>query len=120
MVAPSAAIGVRFRMKLLYRSSIVALIAAACFAQALSRAEAFRRARDWAALGRRMFFDPALSASGKMSCATCHDPKFAYGPSNGLAAARGGRDGRQWGHRAVPSLRYLQSVPAFTEHYFDA
>ena len=107
-------------MKLLYRSSIVALIAAACFAQALSRAEAFRRARDLAALGRRMFFDPALSASGKMSCATCHDPKFAYGPSDGLAVARGGRDGKQWGHRAVPSLRYLQAVPAFTEHYFDA
>lgn len=55
-----------------------------------------------------------------MSCATCHDPKFAYGPSDGLAVARGGRDGKQWGHRAVPSLRYLQTVPAFTEHYFDA
>ncbi|HKD09023.1 MAG TPA: cytochrome c peroxidase [Bryobacteraceae bacterium] len=107
-------------MKLLYRSAVVLAIAAACFAQALSRAEAYRRAHDLSALGKRMFFDPSLSASGTMSCATCHDPKFAYGPSNGLAAARGGRDGRQWGHRAVPSLRYLQSVPAFTEHYFDA
>ncbi len=25
-----------------------------------------------------------------------------------------------WGLRAVPSLRYLQVVPQFTEHYFDA
>src|SRR5262245_16563409 len=27
-------------------------------------------------LGRRLFFDASLSASGKMSCATCHDPHF--------------------------------------------
>ena len=27
---------------------------------------------------------------------------------------------QQWGRRAVPSLKYLQSVPQFTEHYFDA
>ena len=27
------------------------------------------------ALGRQLFADPALSASGKIACATCHDPK---------------------------------------------
>jgi cytochrome c peroxidase len=107
-------------MKILYRSVAVVLIAAACFAQSLSRADAYRRARDLAALGKRMFFDPSLSAAGKISCATCHDPKFAFGPSEAASVARGGRDGYQWGHRAVPSLRYLQSTPAFTEHYFDA
>jgi cytochrome c peroxidase len=120
MAAASAASGIGFRMKLLYRSGVVVLLSAACFAQALSRAEAYRRARDLAGLGRAMFFDPSLSASGKISCATCHDPKFAYGPSEASAVAQGGRDGRQRGHRAVPSLRYLQSAPAFTEHYFDA
>jgi cytochrome c peroxidase len=26
------------------------------------------------ALGRELFFDPALSASGKLSSASCHDP----------------------------------------------
>jgi cytochrome c peroxidase len=31
----------------------------------------------------------------------------------------GGTDMHQPGHRAVPSLRYLQSTPQFTEHYFD-
>jgi cytochrome c peroxidase len=31
------------------------------------------------ALGRRLFFDPALSGSGNMSCATCHDPAKAWG-----------------------------------------
>src|SRR5262252_8827881 len=33
-------------------------------------------------LGRALFFDRSLSASGQMSCATCHDPAFAYGPPN--------------------------------------
>jgi cytochrome c peroxidase len=70
-------------------------------------------------LGRTLFFDPKLSASGKMSCATCHDPKHAFGPPNDLAVQQGGRDGRSHGLRAVPSLMYGQNVPPFTEHYFD-
>jgi cytochrome c peroxidase len=71
------------------------------------------------AIGRALFFDPALSASGKISCATCHDPKHSYGPPNGLAVQRGGGNGRGFGLRAVPSLMYAQNVPSFTEHYFD-
>lgn len=69
-----------------------------------------------AALGKRLFFDQSLSASGKMSCATCHDPDHAYGPPNGLAVQLGGADLRQPGTRAVPSLRYLQFTPKFTRH----
>jgi cytochrome c peroxidase len=69
-----------------------------------------------AALGKRLFFDPSLSASGKMSCATCHDPDHAYGPPNDLAVQLGGGDLRQPGTRAVPSLRYLQFTPKFTRH----
>lgn len=30
------------------------------------------------ALGRKLFFDPRLSASGRMSCATCHVPAEAF------------------------------------------
>ena len=93
--------------------------AASGFAQELSRPEAFRRARELSELGRQMFFDARLSASGKVSCATCHDPRFAYGPPNGLPVQRGGKDMRQRGFRAAPSLRYLQAAPAFTEHYYD-
>jgi cytochrome c peroxidase len=29
-------------------------------------------------LGRRLFFDPRLSASGSFACATCHDPAQAF------------------------------------------
>jgi cytochrome c peroxidase len=71
------------------------------------------------ALGRELFSDPALSASGKISCASCHDPKHAFGPPNDLPVQRGGGDGRSFGVRAVPSLKYTQNVPPFTEHFID-
>jgi cytochrome c peroxidase len=71
------------------------------------------------ALGRALFSDPALSASGKMACSSCHDPKHAFGPPNDLPVQRGGGDGRSFGVRAVPSLKYTQNVPPFTEHYID-
>ena len=70
-------------------------------------------------IGRALFFDQSLSASGKMACASCHDPARAFGPPNGSPVQRGGRDGRRLGVRAVPSLTYTQNIPPFTEHYFD-
>jgi cytochrome c peroxidase len=30
------------------------------------------------ALGRRLYYDPALSADNTVSCATCHDPRFGF------------------------------------------
>jgi cytochrome c peroxidase len=70
-----------------------------------------------AALGKRLFFDPALSASGRMSCATCHDPAHAYAPPNGLAVQLGGADLKQAGTRAVPSLMYKQRTQAYSDLY---
>jgi cytochrome c peroxidase len=70
-------------------------------------------------VGRKLFFDPGLSASGTMSCATCHDPRFAYGPPNARSVQLGGVDGKQAGLRAVPSLRYLTALPPFAEHHFE-
>lgn len=68
-----------------------------------------------AALGKKIFSDHDLSASGKMACATCHDPRYAYGPPNGLAVQYGGPDLKSPGYRAVPSLRYiLNYVPVWT------
>jgi len=71
------------------------------------------------AIGRELFADPALSASGKIACAGCHDPKHAFGPANDLPVQRGGGDGRSAGVRAVPSLMYTQNVPPFTQHFID-
>ena len=67
-----------------------------------------------AELGRKLFFDPSLSASGKQSCATCHSPAHAYGPPNDAAVQTGGPDMRRFGVRAVPSLRYLEHNPTFS------
>ncbi|MBC3863537.1 cytochrome-c peroxidase [Undibacterium jejuense] len=71
-----------------------------------------------ASLGKQLFFDATLSASGKMSCATCHEPDHAYAPSNNLAVQLGGSDMQQPGTRAVPSLRYLAFTPKFTRHFY--
>jgi len=86
----------------------------------LTRADAYARAAALEGLGRALFADPSLSASGRMACITCHDPRYAFGPPNALAVQLGGRDLRQPGIRAVPSLKYLQAVPQFTEHYYES
>ena len=66
-------------------------------------------------LGRDIFFDRNLSASGKMACSTCHDPRYAYGPPNGSAVQYGGPALKSPGYRAAPSLRYvLNYVPVWT------
>ena len=58
-------------------------------------------------LGRKIFFDPSLSASGQMSCASCHDPAHAHASPNALPVQFGGPDLHVAGTRSVPSLRYL-------------
>ncbi len=86
----------------------------------MSRAVVYRQARVLSAIGRGLFSDPTLSASGKLSCASCHDPARAYGPPDARAVEPGGKDLRQMGLRAVPSLRYMQATPQFTEHYYES
>ena len=71
------------------------------------------------ALGRALFFDTTLSASGRMACSSCHDPAHAWGPAGSRAVQLGGADLKTPGARAVPSLRYQQDAPAFTEHFND-
>jgi cytochrome c peroxidase len=85
-----------------------------------SREDVYAQVRQMTELGQALFSDSALSASGKLSCASCHDPAHAFGPANDLPVQFGGTDLKQPGLRATPSLRYLQSAPQFTEHYFDS
>lgn len=110
----------RGRLRLGVLCSLLATASAANHPPAaLTRAQAVHRAAELADLGRRLFFDPSLSASAKLSCSSCHDPRYAYGPPNGEPVQTGGPEGRQLGIRAAPSLRYLQVIPPFTEHYFE-
>lgn len=89
-------------------------------AQGMSRSVVFEKTKALSSLGQKLFHDPALSASGHQACASCHDDAHAFAPANGQAVQYGGTDLLQMGHRAVPSLKYLQSVPQFTEHFFDS
>jgi len=67
-----------------------------------------------AQLGKQIFYDASLSASGRMSCASCHSPQHAYGPVNGLAVQPGGMNMQLLGHRPPPSLMYLYRQPNFS------
>ena len=66
-----------------------------------------------ALLGQKIFSDTSLSASGQMACATCHNPANAHAQSNDLSVQLGGTNQHIPGTRAVPSLRYLNLLPAF-------
>jgi cytochrome c peroxidase len=67
-----------------------------------------------AELGRLVFFDTSLSSSGQMSCASCHNPAYDYGPPNDAPVMNGGPNLTREGVRAVPSLRYLERQPSFS------
>ncbi|MEM1358581.1 MAG: cytochrome c peroxidase [Bacteroidota bacterium] len=61
------------------------------------KAEDEKALRD---LGKRLFFDPRLSASNQISCASCHDPDLAWGDGRRRSF---GHD-RQRGKRNAPTL----------------
>ncbi|MQQ99850.1 cytochrome-c peroxidase [Glaciimonas soli] len=67
-----------------------------------------------AEVGKKIFFDTSLSGSGKLSCASCHNPNNAHAPANDLAVQLGGMSLQNQGGRAVPSLRYHEHAPAFS------
>ena len=55
-----------------------------------------------AALGRRLFYDTILSATGDTSCATCHDPKLGW--ADGKAFATGPNSALQPLSRNTPTI----------------
>jgi cytochrome c peroxidase len=67
-----------------------------------------------ARLGEAIFHDPSLSASGRLACASCHDPAHHYGPPDDRPVQIGGPDMKAEGARAVPSLVYLEREPPFS------
>lgn len=91
--------------------AILTIIASLAAGQAIAATSSNPALAD---LGRKIFGDESLSASGKMSCATCHDPKFAHAQSNALSVQSGGENLDVPGFRSVPSLRYLNlNMPFF-------
>lgn len=70
-----------------------------------------------AEVGDRLFDDTALSASGKLACASCHAEARAHADAPGVFLPLGGVDGTRQGLRSSPSTRYLDAAGAFA---FDA
>jgi len=70
-----------------------------------------------ATLGEKAFNDPGLSASGRMSCASCHAPAFGQAAPNALAVQFGGPELNRPGLRTSQPLRYLATNTAF---HFDS
>jgi len=67
-----------------------------------------------AQVGQLAFFDKNLSGGRNMSCASCHDPQYAYGPPNSISVQLGS-DVTKIGARAVPSLRYSSATPPYSD-----
>lgn len=85
----------------------VSVLAVGCHAEAADG--------DLPALGRAMFFDPALSAEGDQACASCHAPEAGWtGPDDavnrGGAVYEGSIDGR-FGSRKPPTVAYAGFAP---------
>ena len=83
------------------------------------------------ALGRRLFFDPRLSLTGRYSCASCHEPARAYSDGRKLALGATGevltRNAMAlvnvaynlsfgWQHPEVRSLEQQMRQPLFNQH----
>src|SRR5690606_12380372 len=51
--------------------------------------------KEKAALGKLLFFDPRLSASRQISCASCHDPQLGFGDGKSLAHGHDRRTGKR-------------------------
>ncbi len=68
-------------------------------------------------IGDKLFHDPNLSASGQMSCSTCHDDNnhYAQSANNTLAVQLGGPKLNLPGTRTVPSLTYKDNTPPYSD-----
>jgi len=87
------------------RGAVLLFVLLSCISLDVRAAQLSPQAR----LGRLLFFDARLSASGRQSCASCHDAANAYATRS-----------QPLGLRAIPSLRYLTETPRFTRHaYLD-
>ena len=78
----------------------------------IRRHSSIRRSRSGldsrlAPIGRKLFFDPRLSATGTTACASCHDPRYAFAQPRRVATSDDGRPGR----RNAPSLLDVRFLP---------
>ena len=95
----------------------IALVLGGCGGGSSNQATSDSKISPSATLGDKIFHDASLSASGKLACASCHDPARGHAGNDNRAVPLGGATLTQPGFRNAPSLRYLKQNPAF---FFDA
>ena len=61
-------------------------------------------------LGKKLFFDPQLSSSGKISCASCHDPKLGW--TDGKVKSEG-HNGQITVRNSMPVINAVYSKTLF-------
>jgi cytochrome c peroxidase len=98
-------------------ASRIGVLAAAWFlGGGLAHAQSGTPLSPQAQVGEQLFFDTNLSASKKMSCASCHDPNNHYAPSNAQPVQLGGPNLTTPGFRAVPTLTYKDLIPPYSDN----
>lgn len=85
----------------------------ACGGSSSNSTTSVTNSQSLAALGKQIFEDTALSASGQQSCKTCHDPSAGFSAPEHTAAPLGGINMDLPGFRNTPVLTYAFLVPAF-------
>lgn len=68
-------------------------------------------------LGRSLFSDPNLSATGTQSCASCHDPAAGFASTDPGGVVQGAIPGR-FGNRKPPTVAYAYAAPPL-HHMMD-
>lgn len=61
---------------------------------------------DTIALGRRLYYDPALSIDGTISCASCHAPQFAFSDNRPVSEGVGQKTGTRHAPTVINSAYY--------------
>ncbi len=109
MSAPHTVAANTFRLAM--RLAIAALLATLAACGGGNELGAPPALSDAAKLGRQIFNDATLSASGRVACASCHLESQAFAST--LAVNPGGPALELSGTRNAPSLTYLDLTPAF-------
>jgi len=95
--------------------AVATIVLAACGGS--SESEPQSSLSTMARLGEQIFRDESLSASGRMSCETCHQPATGHASLQDAPAEFGGAGLNLQGGRNVPGIRYLRFNSAF--HFDD-
>jgi cytochrome c peroxidase len=89
------------------------LLLAACGGGSSSPSSSEQPLSAQAALGKEIFHDTSLSASGRQACASCHVAERGHAADNSLSVQLGGPALATPGLRNTPSIRYLAANTAF-------